>query len=35
MVVARPAMIASSSTRYISLSLRVVAMNTGPLVRRR
>ena len=34
-VVASPATIARISTAYISLSFRVVAMNTGPFVRRR
>ena len=34
-MVANPATIAATSTAYISLSLRVVAMNTGPVVRRR
>jgi hypothetical protein len=32
---ASPTTIAATSTTYISLSLRVVAMNTGPVVRRR
>jgi hypothetical protein len=34
-VVARPATIAATSTTYIVLSFFVVAMNTGPVVRRR
>jgi nitrate reductase beta subunit len=34
-VVARPKTIAATNTTYIALSLRVVAMNTGPVVRRR
>ena len=34
-VVASPATIAATSTTYISLSFLVVAMNTGPVVRRR
>ena len=32
---ATPTTIAATSTAYISLSLRVVAMNMGPVVRRR